>query len=214
MIRPYVWDQSGCREKTLAWLLVISRPERKKIASFQRKTIHSTSLLKVARASRKIGGARGTTKEMIYAMFGLCKWPDGNNRAKEKITVEAEATNLASKIDEFVKSKENMMLKTSESKKSMSEKKIVMKQARWETFRELEERRLAVEVKKTMVDLVAEESITVMIDSSDMYSFTKEWWHMRKLEIITRRRLAREDRDNASASGGVAGGATGDNGVA
>jgi hypothetical protein len=45
-----------------------------------------------------------------------------------------------------------------------------MKQERWQAIHELEERRLALEKKKTMVDLVAEENKTMMMDPSNMYS--------------------------------------------
>jgi hypothetical protein len=53
---------------------------------------------------------------------------DGNKKVKEKIKVEPKSLNLASKIDEFVRSKKNKMLKTLE-KKAITEKKNEMKQA-------------------------------------------------------------------------------------
>jgi hypothetical protein len=37
---------------------------------------------------------------------------DGNKKAKKKIKLKTEASNLASKVDEFVKSWETMTLKT------------------------------------------------------------------------------------------------------
>jgi hypothetical protein len=50
---------------------------------------------------------------------------------------------LASKIDEFVRSKESMTLKTLEAKKAR--KNNEMKQERWHAIRDLEERRLSLE---------------------------------------------------------------------
>jgi hypothetical protein len=38
--------------------------------------------------------------------------PDENKKAKEKIKFDAEASNLDFKIDEFMRSKESMTLKT------------------------------------------------------------------------------------------------------
>jgi hypothetical protein len=58
-------------------------------------------------------GTRGSRKE--------------TRRKKERIKLEAESENLASKIDEFVKSKESMTLKTLEAKAIMTDKKNEMK---------------------------------------------------------------------------------------
>jgi hypothetical protein len=77
---------------------------------------------------------------------------EGNKKAKERVKLEADATNLASTIDEFVKSKESMTLKTSEAKAIMTHKKNEMKQGRWQAIRELEERKLALEEKKALND--------------------------------------------------------------
>lgn len=120
-----------------------------------------------------------------------------------------------------------MTLKTLEAKKVMIEKKNEMKQAMWQTIRDLEERRLALEEKKAMTYLVAEENRTIMMDPNTMDAFTRKWWDMRRLEIITRRKLAcveasatvdatrgGGDGASATASGGVAGCATGGDGVA
>jgi hypothetical protein len=76
--------------------------------------------------------------------------PDGNKKAKEKIKLEAEASSLAHKIVEFVKSKETMTIKALEAKMIMNDKKNAIKQARWKAFRNLEERKIALEEKKAM----------------------------------------------------------------
>jgi hypothetical protein len=51
--------------------------------------------------------------------------PEGNKKAKQRIKLEADAANL---IEEFVKSKESMTLKTLEAKAIMTDKKNAMKQ--------------------------------------------------------------------------------------
>jgi hypothetical protein len=58
-------------------------------------------------------GTRGSRKE--------------TRRKKERIKLEAKSENLASKIDEFVKSKKSMTLKTLEAKAIMTDKKNEMK---------------------------------------------------------------------------------------
>jgi hypothetical protein len=62
-----------------------------------------------------------------------------------------------------MRSKESVKLKTSEAKKSMTGKKN-KKQARWQVICDFEERRLALEEKKSMMDLVATENKTMILD--------------------------------------------------
>jgi hypothetical protein len=83
-----------------------------------------------------------------------------------------------------------------------------MKRARWEAIQEdeerkaaLEERRIQLEEKKAMVELIADENMTMMMNPSTMDANTREWWDMRRAEIIKRKRLAHLD---ALASGGRA----------
>jgi hypothetical protein len=40
--------------------------------------------------------------------------------------------------------------------------------------------------EKAMMDLAAEENGTMMLDPNTMDSFSKEWWDMTRLAIITR----------------------------
>jgi hypothetical protein len=79
---------------------------------------------------------------------------DGNKKAKDRLKLEAKATNISLKIDEMMKTKEVYMSKELEAKMI----KNAIKQARWEAIREddkrkaaLEERRLELEEKKTMM---------------------------------------------------------------
>jgi hypothetical protein len=124
--------------------------------------------------------------------------PEGNKKAKERIKLEAEATNLGKNIEDMVKSKEVYMEKALQTKVLLADKKNAINQARWEAIREddkrkhaLEERRIDREEKKAMMDLIANENKTMIMDPSTMDAFTREWWDMRREEIMERRRLAR-----------------------
>jgi hypothetical protein len=104
--------------------------------------------------------------------------PDGNKKVKEKIKFEVEASNLASKIDEFVRSKEIMTLKNLEAKSIFTEKNE-MKRASWQAISDLEERRLAIEKKKAMSELIVEVNSTMMMYPNTMDAYTREWWDMK-----------------------------------
>jgi uncharacterized membrane protein len=56
-----------------------------------------------------------------------------------------------------------------------------------------------------MVELIAKENKTMMIDPSLIVEFTKEWWNLARMEILQRRReaaaLARGDSMAASTGG-------------
>jgi hypothetical protein len=69
------------------------------------------ALLQLDDASDKENGGRNKGK------------PEGNNKAKEKLKLEGEASILAHKINVFVKSKETMMIKTLKAKMTMTNKK-------------------------------------------------------------------------------------------
>jgi hypothetical protein len=110
---------------------------------------------------------------------------DENKKAKERLKLEAEATNMSMNIDEMVKSKEVYMAKT--LKAYMADKKNAMKLARWETIQEddkrkatLEERRIQLEEKRTMMELITDEFRTMMMNSSTMDALIREWWDMRR----------------------------------
>jgi hypothetical protein len=98
----------------------------------------------------------------------------------------------------MVKSKEVYMVKALETKMLLADKKKAINQARWEVIREddkrkhaLDERRLELEENKAMVELIADENKMMTMDLSTMDAFTREWWDMRREEIMERRRLAR-----------------------
>jgi hypothetical protein len=103
---------------------------------------------------------------------------EGNKKAKERIKLEAKAENLSKKIEEMVKSKEVYMDKALQAKMVMADKKNAINQARWEAIREddnhkaaMEERRLALEERKAMMELITNEN-RMMMDLSTMDAFT------------------------------------------
>jgi hypothetical protein len=123
---------------------------------------------------------------------------DGNKKAKERLKLEAKSANMSSKIDEIVKTKEVFMSKSLEARMIMADKKNAMKQARWDAIRDddkrnatLEKRKLDLEEKNTMIELMANENRVMMMDPSTMDGITRELWDMRREEIIERRRQAR-----------------------
>jgi hypothetical protein len=71
----------------------------------------------------------------------------------------------------------------------------------------MEERRLALEERNAMMELIADENRTMMMDPSTMDAFTREWWDMRREEIMERRRQERLHRGGAGGGAGRGGGA-------
>jgi hypothetical protein len=93
-----------------------------------------------------------------------------------------DASTIRDKMDDTLKSRENLINKTLEVKMMMMDKKIQEKQTRWELLREDEklkavsdERKARAEEKRAMVELIAKENKTMMMDPSLMDDFTKEW---------------------------------------
>jgi hypothetical protein len=116
---------------------------------------------------------------------------------------------LASNIEEMVKSKESTAMKILEEKMLIKDKKNEMKQERWKGIRELEERKIALEEKKASINLLAEENRTMTMDPSLMDAITREWWDLRRMEIIARRRQAMTQAtfgEGATTSDGAAAG--------
>jgi hypothetical protein len=79
----------------------------------------------------------------------------------------------------MVKSKEVYMDKALQAKMVMADKKNAINQASWEAIREddnrkaaMEDRRLTLEERKAMMELVADENRTMMMDLSTMDAFT------------------------------------------
>jgi hypothetical protein len=54
----------------------------------------------------------------------------------------------------------------------------------------IDERRARAEQKRATAELIAEENKIMMMDSSKMDEFTKEWWDLSRMGILQRRREA------------------------
>lgn len=173
--------------------------------------------------------------------------PDG--REKEKAKKQAEATSLREKIGgksiiseaaslreketicaptflDLVKSKETLVAKLLETEMAMAEKKHQDEMARWQELREVEERKVAIderrvllEENKVMAEILAEENKVMMMDPRTMDPMSREWWDIRRGEILQRRRQASGGATSAgggggaSAGGGDGAGKLGDDGV-
>ena len=154
--------------------------------------------------------------------------PDGNKSAKEKLRRLAKAASLRDKIDDMMKSKENLVNKALEAKMMIMERKSQEKQAKWELVRQdemrkaaMEEKRASADEKCAMAELIAEENKVMMMDPTNMDAFTREWWDLARKEIMARRRevasaraAAEEAARAAAASAADAGGGVGDMGTA
>ena len=62
--------------------------------------------------------------------------PEGNKKAKERMKMEAEASSLRDKIDQMIKNKETLTIKTLEAKLIITEKKKEIKLAKLQAQRE------------------------------------------------------------------------------
>ena len=74
--------------------------------------------------------------------------PDGDEKTREKIKREKEASSLREKIDAMVQSNELMLLKSLEIKKELVEKKAKEKQEKWQMLKEEGLHRAAIEERK------------------------------------------------------------------
>ena len=88
--------------------------------------------------------------------------PEGNKKVKERRKMEAEASSLREKIDQMMKSKEAMTLKTLEAKLLITDKKKEVKLTKLEARREdakrkaeLDERMIKLKEAKAMKELLA-----------------------------------------------------------
>jgi hypothetical protein len=110
------------------------------------------------------------------------KRPDGVKKKKDKLKKQAESSSIRDKMDDMMKSREHLVNKTLETKVMLMENKSQEKQMRWELLREdekmkagIDERRARAKEKCAMAELIAEENKIMMMDSSKMDEFTKEW---------------------------------------
>nr|XP_051215208.1 uncharacterized protein LOC127332920 [Lolium perenne] len=120
--------------------------------------------------------------------------PEGNKKAKERVKVEGEAASFREKLDQLMKSKEALTMKTLETKLLITEKKKAMKLAKVEARREdaklkaeLDMRMIALKEAKAMKELLAEERDIMMMRTNGMDEDQLAWWKETKAD--RRRRL-------------------------
>ncbi|XP_051229962.1 uncharacterized protein [Lolium perenne] len=144
--------------------------------------------------------------------------PEGNKKSKERVKVEGEASSFREKLDQLMKSKEALTMKTLETKLLIIEKKKEVKLAKVEARREdakvkaeLDLRMIALKEAKAMKDHLAEEREIMMMRTDDMDEDQLAWWKKTKADIMAWKKVAREARA-ASAQGEspATGGAAGD----
>jgi ribosomal protein S21 len=88
----------------------------------------------------------------------------------------------------MVKSNEVLVNKTLEEKLYLTKMK---KQARWETLWEDQMRKAAVEArresakrKRAMLELIAKDNNTMMMDPTTMDAYTRELWDLARMDIL------------------------------
>uniref|UniRef100_A0ACD6AB32 Uncharacterized protein n=1 Tax=Avena sativa TaxID=4498 RepID=A0ACD6AB32_AVESA len=143
--------------------------------------------------------------------------PEGNKKAKERVKVEGEAASFREKLDQLMKSKEALTMKTLETKLLITEKKKEVKLAKVEARREdaklkaeLDLRMIALKEAKAMKELLAEERDIMMMRTDGMDEDQLAWWKETKADIMARKKATREARaasaqGESPASGGAAG---------
>jgi hypothetical protein len=55
---------------------------------------------------------------------------------------------------------------------------------RWQAIWEDDMRKAAVEEKRNLAELITEENKTMMMDQTTMNAFTREWWDLKRMEIL------------------------------
>ncbi|KAK1605970.1 hypothetical protein QYE76_029643 [Lolium multiflorum] len=126
---------------------------------------------------------------------------EGSKKAKERMKVEGEAASFKEKLDQLMKSKEALTMKTLETKLLITEKKKEVKLAKVEARREdakvkaeLESRMLVLKEAKAMKELLAEEREIMMMRTDGMDEDQLAWWKETKADIMARKMLARQAR--------------------
>lgn len=119
--------------------------------------------------------------------------------------MDAEAASL---MDQMMKSRETLRIKTLETKLIIIEKKKEVKLAKVRTRRqeakckvELDERMLTLKEANALKELLAEEK-EIMMSTKDMDDDQLAWWKEIKVDIMERKRLLRQGRGGASTPRG------------
>jgi acyl-CoA synthetase (NDP forming) len=129
--------------------------------------------------------------------------PEGTKKAKERMRMEAEAASMRDKVDQMIKAKETLTIKTLEAKLVIMEKKEV-KLAKLEIRREdakhkaeLEERMIKLKEAKAWKELMAVEKEHIMMATNTMNKEQLQWWKETKADIMERKLLLRSASSTA-----------------
>nr|XP_051215899.1 chromatin-remodeling ATPase INO80-like [Lolium perenne] len=146
--------------------------------------------------------------------------PEGNKKAKERVKVEGEAASFRKKLDQLMKSKEALTMKTLETKLIITEKKKELKLAKVQARREdaklkaeLDMKMIALKEAKAMKELLAEERDIMMMRTDGMDKDQLAWWNETKADIMARKKVAREAREASARAESPASGGTASDGL-
>uniref|UniRef100_A0ACD5WZM5 Uncharacterized protein n=1 Tax=Avena sativa TaxID=4498 RepID=A0ACD5WZM5_AVESA len=151
--------------------------------------------------------------------------PEGNKKAKLRKKMEGEASSIREKMENMMKAKETLTMKTLETKLLITEKKKNVKLAQLGARREeskrkaedrarkadLEERMLAMKEAKAWKELMVEEREHMMMSKKDMDEEQLAWWKDYKEDIAARKRMFRSASSSLLGDTPMSGG--GDGGV-
>ncbi|KAF7057646.1 hypothetical protein CFC21_064860 [Triticum aestivum] len=113
--------------------------------------------------------------------------PDGNRKEKERVKRSAEVVSLRDQIGDMVKIKETLLAKHLATKVELTEKKDKHKE-KWARRSVFEEHKIALEEQRRD-EKTAEEDRFMMMNPEGMDVMTREFWEMKRMEIMCRRRV-------------------------
>jgi hypothetical protein len=126
---------------------------------------------------------------------------EGNKKANESIKMEAEEASFREKMDQMMRSREALTIKTLETKLIITDKKKEVKLAKVKARKEeakckakFDERMLARKEARAMKEVLAVEKEVMMMSTRDMDKDQLMWWKKTKADIIERKRLLRQGR--------------------
>jgi hypothetical protein len=122
--------------------------------------------------------------------------PDGRRKEKDRMKRRADQERSPVKIDEMMKSKKQWAHEHFYVKKELADKKQQDTMTKWIAIRENEKRKAGFQDRKIRLNETKEENRVMMMDPNTMDPVTKDWWEIRRFEILEARRT------RALASGG------------
>ncbi|KQK07023.1 hypothetical protein BRADI_2g32225v3 [Brachypodium distachyon] len=178
-------------------------------AEFQREAIYTSTLLKEAAPKKGAFVHLDVYADESDAPKGgrNSKRPDGRKKEKEKIKKIAESSNLNSKFDELIKSKEIVSAAKLELKKINAEKKHEQKLQKLQGIHEVEFQKINVDPRKAKIEeekaaavVRAEENKIMLMNPSGLDPLAREWWELQRKDILQHCREATAEKENAAAA--------------